>query len=565
MRLVIDKLVVFSKSLNKSFEYEFDKGFNFVIGGNKSGKSSIAKSLMYCLGCDVEFEQEWVDLVNSYLLFFSFNDEKYTLYRQNLNGKKLKKGANYFVLYDVTRDKKRVFNNVTELSQFFNTIFDYKIKLKVKESGKASQIFPNHMFLLNYVDQDTSWGTLLSDTFDKLNFLADYKTSITEYLLGYRNNDYYEKLFKKEEYQGKLSQLNQKIKNLKEIKAKSELNLNAIEDIDVDKFKCEYQELIERYSEVLKQENEYKILTSKLYEDLYFLENKDKENVDAINRLKIKKEQKDCPICKRSYSIDIKKNYLIENSIFQLETMLKEDKIRIADLKQKIALQENELRKVYSIAYSIESKVKDKEYKLEFIKKMSDLGVGKVIDSLNKEISKLLLQYGKIDETYKTFLKELKSIEKDKNVVNKYFELMKKVFNFLDVKYMQKQDSNSPFLNFRYNYSGTDKNKSLIAFYTVVNKMMKDNGKDLPFIMDTPFKEDFGQANINRILDLLVKYFNTEESQQCMIFTSDNPVAMTKINDIDVSKIFITGERVLFVNDINEKLKEYGHYISISD
>ena len=421
------------------------------------------------------------------------------------------------------------------------------------------------MFLLNYVDQDTSWGTLLNDTFNKLNFLVDYKTSITEYLLGYRDNDYYEKLFQKEEYQGKLNQLNQKIKNLREIKAKSELNLNAIEDINVDKFKFEYQELIERYSEVLKQENEYKILTSKLYEELYFLENKDKENIDAINRLKIKKEQQNCPFCKRSFDIDIRKHYLIENSLFQIENMLKEDKIKINDLKQKISLQENELKKIYDTAYSIENKAKDKEYKIEFMKKMSDLGVGKVVESLNNEINKQLCQYEKIDAEFKSIQKELKAIEKDKSVVSKYFELMKTTFKFLDVKYIKKQDSNSPFLNFRYNYSGTDKNKSLIAFYTVVNKMMKDNGKNLPFIMDTPFKEDFGQDNINCILDLLIKYFGNEESQQCLIFTSNNPAAMTKIDDINVNKIFIEGKRNLFVDDINEKLKEYARYIIISD
>lgn len=211
------------------------------------------------------------------------------------------------------------------------------------------------------------------------------------------------------------------------------------------------------------------------------------------------------------------------------------------------------------------NKVKDKEYKIEFIKKMSDLGVSKVVESLNNEINKQLCQHEKILTEFKSIQKELRAIEKNKSVVSKYFELMKTIFKFLDVKYIQKQDSNSPFLNFRYNYSGTDKNKSLIAFYTVVNKMMKDNGKNLPFVMDTPFKEDFGQANINCILDLLVKYFNAEDSQQCLIFTSDNPAAMTKINEIDVNKIFITGKRVLFVDDINKKLKEYAHYISIND
>ena len=81
MELVIEKIVIFSNKLQKSCEYNFCEKFNFVLGANKCGKSSIAKSIMYALGCDVEFEQEWEELNNSYLLFYKFNDRRYSLFR----------------------------------------------------------------------------------------------------------------------------------------------------------------------------------------------------------------------------------------------------------------------------------------------------------------------------------------------------------------------------------------------------------------------------------------------------------------------------------------------------
>lgn len=562
MELIINKLVIFSNKLKKSLEYSFNNGLNFIIGKNKSGKSSIAKSIMYTFGCDVEFEQEWINLENSYLLFYQFNGTKYSLFRQNLTGKKLAKGSNYFVLTNIDDDVKLTFSNVTELAEYFNKIFNFKIKLKSRDTGTPSQIFPNHMFLLNYVDQDTSWGTLLSDTFNKLNFLTDFRSSVTEYLLGYRNNDYYELLIQKELYQSELNQLNQKINNLKEFRDKNSLDLNAVEDIDVDVFKQSYVDLINRYENVLKKENEYKIEVSQLYENLYFYQNKTEENIGAINRIRKQKEIENCPICKKDYDLDVKKNYLLENSIFELENILKEDKISIEELKKQILKKESEINNIYEIAISIESKLKDKEYKLEFIKKMSDLGVGKVLSSMNKEIMKLRDKHDNLHKKYKEVIVQLKKVEKNKEVLKAYNSQMNAVCKLLGVKYSAKQEGGSPFLNFRYNFSGTDKNKVLIAFYIVVNTLMKCNEKEFPFIMDTPFKEDFTNENIIQILDVLTDNFNTENSQQCLIFTSSNELVKNKIDTITANKIFIEGERSLFNQSIEEKLKTYSKNIS---
>lgn len=53
-RLIIKKLVVISQSESRSLEVPFSKGLNIILGGNKTGKSSIIKSIFILLGVNLK-------------------------------------------------------------------------------------------------------------------------------------------------------------------------------------------------------------------------------------------------------------------------------------------------------------------------------------------------------------------------------------------------------------------------------------------------------------------------------------------------------------------------------
>ena len=48
-RLTIKKLIVISQSESRSLEVPFEDGLNIILGGNKTGKSSIIKSIFTTL------------------------------------------------------------------------------------------------------------------------------------------------------------------------------------------------------------------------------------------------------------------------------------------------------------------------------------------------------------------------------------------------------------------------------------------------------------------------------------------------------------------------------------
>ena len=71
-RLILRKLIVISQNESKSLEIPFSVGLNIVIGGNKTGKSSLIKSIFTTLGCECpKVETDWKNLISESILFFS--------------------------------------------------------------------------------------------------------------------------------------------------------------------------------------------------------------------------------------------------------------------------------------------------------------------------------------------------------------------------------------------------------------------------------------------------------------------------------------------------------------
>ena len=83
-RLIIQKLIVISQIESRSLEIPFKRGLNIILGGNKTGKSSIIKSIFTTLGCDCKsIEADWKKLISSYLLFFDYGNKQFCIVRQD--------------------------------------------------------------------------------------------------------------------------------------------------------------------------------------------------------------------------------------------------------------------------------------------------------------------------------------------------------------------------------------------------------------------------------------------------------------------------------------------------
>ncbi len=62
---------------------------------------------------------------------------------------------------------------------------------------KETQLYPNHIFLPFYTDQDNSWQDYMDSTFNGIKFIKNHRKVVLEYFTGARPNEYYRLNLKK--------------------------------------------------------------------------------------------------------------------------------------------------------------------------------------------------------------------------------------------------------------------------------------------------------------------------------------------------------------------------------
>ena len=101
-------------------------------------------------------------------------------------------------------------------------------------------------------------------------------------------------------------------------------------------------------------------------------------------------------------------------SIWELERQIEESKLKYNELKNQFEIQRKSLAMIEIEAARIENTLRDKQYKVEFIKKITDLGIGKVIGDIDSKIYSLEKTIDSIRVSIKELKSELKRIESNK-------------------------------------------------------------------------------------------------------------------------------------------------------
>lgn len=132
-RLAIKKLIVISQSESRSLEVPFENGLNIILGGNKTGKSSIIKSIFTTLGCECKrIETDWKKLISAYLLFFKYGEKQFCVVRQ---GKK-------FQIFENNEDSYSCIIETETFHEYSNCLMDIlEIKMPcISKDGKQFNV-----------------------------------------------------------------------------------------------------------------------------------------------------------------------------------------------------------------------------------------------------------------------------------------------------------------------------------------------------------------------------------------------------------------------------------------
>lgn len=511
-------MTVLSEIQKKSYSCNFTNGMNLLIGKNKTGKSSIIKSIFYSFSSKVNFDDFWEKNVNEYIVEFAIFDIDYIIRRK----KKNQRDSEYYIYSNNQFLGK--YHNQDELSEKLSEIFKINFKFSSKnDSSKELFISPSVLFSYMYVDQHYGWTKIG----EGLNDTQKYKNSreeIIKYIVGYLNSEYYSLENERKNLEGELKALEKKyaiidnfINNLKE-----QIPENHDEKL-ISRSKIYNNSIIKKLEKALRESFIIVEQLEQTKNNLY----RNKQEINQLNKI-MKELQLDidfsrelddeimCPYCGVVHENSINNKISIVNNYEEAYELRKE---KIKDDKNLNSILENlNLEKVnldnQIRNYNIEIKRNKKEFSM--VQKYRNEGKFEIIVKSKNDLNKINEEIE--EKKLKTVLKK-ESIDKLKDSKRRQIILEDIKSYFYDYSEKLSADtSNIKFKNFKPTHksidgsSGSEGTRLILAYFLSLYSLNIER-EDFPFkflIIDTPNQQGQDSENLEKIYNLLSEFSETK-------------------------------------------------------
>lgn len=532
MKFNIKEFSIISPSEKKSFNTDFKEGINLIIGEKDSGKSSLARAILYTLGCDVKC----FDFINKmpnniYIIDFTIDLDEYTLIRRRL---KDGKGKNYFKIVKNNSYTKK-FYSTKEFKDYLNEIMNIDVEAFDK-SNNVTKLYPNHIFLPFYTDQDNSWQSYLNNSFDGLKFIKDYKKIILEYFVGARGKDYYRLQLEKKKLNSLYVEIGSLIKSKKSIIKENYNNIKIIENIDFTVFQEQYKYALEMYADVIDKEHDLKHKINELiYRKNSFIEMKMKLTLSIETIIEdIKKNG-----YSKSHKIldnTIEEDYTLNISQQELIREKEEINMYICDLDKEISRMMYELEEARVECLEFESKLNSDQNTINLIERANSYALNQINTTLEKDILELENKKLKVEKNLEDIENKLSKLNQDNKGEN-YRKYMISAFDKLNIPLYYKNYYTSNLESVKIDLSGTTKVQAYIAQYLSIYQMSIDNKEtiDVPMFIDTFLKDDFNFSEIIRTSEYI--FDSLQDKFQSFIFIANNEQTLKSINKYKFNEI----------------------------
>ena len=540
-RLMIRKLIVISQSESRSLEVPFEKGLNIILGGNKTGKSSIIKSIFTTLGCECKrVEADWKKLVSTYLLFFKYGERQFCIVRQDKK----------FQIFENINNDFSCIIETNAFHEYSNCLMDIlEIKMPcISKDGKQFNITPPLLFRFQYIDQDEGWSKI-ADSFKNVAYIKDWKANTNKYVCGYLDDSYYALQAQKAEHILERDDKKKELNYNQNFVSRITSTLTRIEDIEsVEDVTTDIELLLAKAEELRKLQFSYNAEMTVLENDIYI--NQHKLHIVEHNLIETKKDieyamtQEDeliCPFCGTIYSNGINEQLNITSDYAHCENLIAELKSSISVATKELEELKNKYNDVSVEIQSIEQKVQNTQELLSYSSFYKSKGQFEIyesckrqLDVLQGEINSCVSKIAITDEK----INEKKSKERSKDIredIERYCRTLADAINvpktFIKlrdfVQVINRTGSETPRLVYMYNL---ERAYSPFNFYVV----------------DTPNQQGQDTENLGSIFKSLELFLSDEG--QVIVGTERETGMEEKASNV----IKLTGKRRC-LNNINYK------------
>ncbi len=511
-RLTIKKLIVISQSESRSLEVSFEDGLNIILGGNKTGKSSIIKSIFTTLGCECKrIENDWKKLISSYLLFIKYGNKQFCIVRENKKFRIFENNNNDYSCIIETE----AFH---EYSNCLMNIFEIKMPC-ISNDGKQFNITPPLLLRFQYIDQDEGWSKI-ADSFSNVAYIKDWKANTNKYVCGYLDDRYYELQTQKVENILEKDNKTKELNHNQGFVSRIASTLTQVENIDsIEEVTANVEVLLAKAEELRKAQFSIKVEMAVLENEIYI--NQHKLHIVEHNLTETKKDieyamsLKDelvCPICGTTYSNGLneqlnitsdyahceKLNTQLVNSLFVFMHSLEEFKEKYDRVSNELYFIEQQIQKSQELlTYSSFYKNKGQYEIYESCKNQLKV----IEDEIDSYVSKIALLDEKISKMKsKERSKEIRSdIEGFCSILAEAINIPKTFIKLRDfVQVIDRTGSETSRLVYMY--------QSALYLYNLSKAYSPFNF----YVVDTPNQQGQDAANLQSIFKSLELFLSDE-------------------------------------------------------
>ena len=511
-RLMIRKLIVISQSESRSLEVPFEKGLNIILGGNKTGKSSIIKSIFTTLGCECKrVEADWKKLVSTYLLFFKYGERQFCIVRQDKK----------FQIFENINNDFSCIIETNAFHEYSNCLMDIlEIKMPcISKDGKQFNITPPLLFRFQYIGQDEGWSKI-ADSFKNVAYIKDWKANTNKYVCGYLDDSYYALQAQKAEHILERDDKKKELNYNQNFVSRITSTLTRIEDIEsVEDVTTDIELLLAKAEELRKLQFSYNAEMTVLENDIYI--NQHKLHIVEHNLIETKKDieyamtQEDeliCPFCGTIYSNGINEQLNITSDYAHCENLIAELKSSISVATKELEELKNKYNDVSVEIQSIEQKVQNTQELLSYSSFYKSKGQFEIyesckrqLDVLQGEINSCVSKIAITDEK----INEKKSKERSKDIredIERYCRTLADAINvpktFIKlrdfVQVINRTGSETPRLVYMY--------QSALYLYNLERAYSPFNF----YVVDTPNQQGQDTENLGSIFKSLELFLSDE-------------------------------------------------------
>lgn len=545
-RLIIQKLIVISQIESRSLEIPFKRGLNIILGGNKTGKSSIIKSIFTTLGCDCKsIEADWKKLISSYLLFFDYGNKQFCIVRQDKK----------FQIFEYSGHAYSCIIETEEFHKYSNCLMDIlEINMPcISNDGKQFNVTPPLLFRFQYIDQDNGWNKI-ADSFNRVGYIKDWKPNTNKYVCGYLDDTYYKLQAQKIEQTLLKDDKEKELNYNQNFVSRISSTLNQIKDIQsVDEVTTSIESLLAKSEELRKMRFSYNTEMTILENDIFI--NQRKLHTVEHNLTETKKDieyamnQDDklvCPICGTEYKngldeqLNITSDYAnCENLINKLKNSISVSIRNLENIKEKYIAVGLEIQ-------SLEQQIEKSHELLSYSSFYKNKGQYEIYDSckqqldiLQQEINSYISKIAIIDDE----INKQKSRKRSKDIredIENYCRILADAIN-LPKTFIQLRD----FVQI-LTHTGSETPR-LVYMYQSALYLYNLNRAYSPFnfyVVDTPNQQGQDTNNLESIFNSL-ELFLSDEGQ--VIVGTERKTGMEQ----KASNVITLTEKRRCLNNIN--------------